>query len=166
MALTAKIKLTLATVIRSLRYLFKLRKSKQILLFCNSKLMAFHLQRFKEIFTDDGRLKFYTAFCTDDENSDEAAAMEKTLSGQKVNSSFTLLGNWDMIVVADHMDKGWMIKTDVFPTVFIGHGAQGKVNNDLLVMDNFSKADAASTRLQAAASSNLLYTGRKCRASL
>ncbi|MCP4569188.1 MAG: hypothetical protein GY841_16560 [FCB group bacterium] len=101
---------------------------KRVLLMCNSPLMADHLSKFAAIFDDD-RIKFYAAFVGRDDCIKRSKSILKIPDICDPHDDLPLDGRfqWDLIVIADHMQLPWHPTQKAPPPVlFIGHGAQGK----------------------------------------
>ena len=95
--------------------------TKQILLRCNSRLMATHLRKFKDNFDDDDRIKWYATY-----NPEPTTDMESILGVHKIEPNCIFAADWDLFVSADHVLSSWQPDKGSPPLLMTGHGGQGK----------------------------------------
>jgi len=103
---------------------FSNHSNRNLLLVCNDILMAYHLHEFWDLFRDDSRLNFRIAISAECAEH-QCVSIRRLLPVLEMDVHWAFARHWDLVIDADHSYHIAAAKRN--PTVFIGHGPQGKI---------------------------------------
>jgi hypothetical protein len=112
-------------LITKLWRLCRVSQCRGILLGCNSLTMVEHLLDFYNLFKDDSRLQFRVVFWEYSDRPGEGERMREVMPIPEIDLHWALVKLWDIFVIADYCFKG-LLDMRNFPSVYIGHGSDGK----------------------------------------